>query len=70
MKLMKSNKLNWFGRLQGNWSRRETGLAGKLVSQGNWSHRKTGLTGKLVSQGNWSHRETGVAGKLVSCYPC
>ena len=36
MKLMKSNKLNWFGRLQGNWCRRKTGLAGKLVSQGNW----------------------------------
>ena len=27
MKLMKSNKLNWF------W---ETGFAGELVSQGNW----------------------------------
>ena len=35
MKLMKSNKLNWFCRSQGNWFGRETGLAGKLVWQGN-----------------------------------
>ena len=65
MKLMKSNKLNWFCRLQGNWFRRETGFAGKLVSQENWFRRETGFAGKLVSQGNWFCRETGFAGKLV-----
>ena len=33
--------------------RRETGSAGKLVSQGNWCRRETGVAGKLVAQGNW-----------------
>ena len=51
---MKSNKLNWFCRLQGNWF-----CKGKLISQGetgsgggNWFRR-----GKLVSEG-----ETGFGG--------
>ena len=52
MKLIKSNKLNWFCRLQGNWFRRETGLAGKPVWQGNRFGRETGLAEKPVWQGN------------------
>ena len=52
--------------MRGNWSRRETDLAGKMVSRGNWSRRETGLAGELVSRGNWSRGEIGLAGKLVS----
>ena len=53
MKLMKSNKLNWFCRLQGKWFGRESGLVGKVVWQGKWFGRESGLAGKLVWQGNW-----------------
>ena len=38
---------------RGNWCRRETGVAGKLMSRGNWCRRETGVAGKLISQENW-----------------
>ena len=62
---MKSNKSNWFCRLQGNWFGGETGSAGKLVRRGNWFGGETGSAGKLVRRGNWFGGETGSAGKLV-----
>ena len=52
-----------------NYTRRETGLAGKLVIQGNDFCRKICFMVELVLQGlqrNWFCKEVGFAGKLVS----